>query len=70
MGRLKFTGPVNFGGHPATSVPLGWEAALPIGSHFIAGRGQDATLYSLAYELEEARPWANRWAPHSLKYNF
>jgi amidase len=68
MGRLKFTGPVNFGGHPAMSVPLGWEAVMPIGSHFIAGRGQDATLYSLAYELEEARPWANRWAPHSLKF--
>jgi len=69
MGRLKFTGPVNFGGHPAMSVPLGWETAMPIGSHFIAGRGQDATLYALAYELEEARPWANRWAPHSLKYD-
>ncbi|HIG02076.1 MAG TPA: amidase [Myxococcales bacterium] len=66
MGRLKFTGPVNWGGHPAMSVPLGWDAALPIGSHFIAARGNDAVLYALAYELEEARPWAQRWAPHSL----
>jgi amidase len=66
MGHLQFTGPVNFGGHPAMSVPLYWEAEVPIGSHFIAGRGCDALLYTLAYELEEARPWSNRWAPHSL----
>jgi amidase len=66
MGRLAFTAPVNFGGHPAMSVPLGWDSAVPIGSHFIAARGGDALLYALAYELEEARPWANRWAPHSL----
>jgi len=66
MGRLKFTGPVNWGGHPAMSVPLGWESSLPIGSHFIAARGNDNVLYALAYELEEARPWAHRWAPHSL----
>ncbi|MDE0887463.1 MAG: amidase [Myxococcota bacterium] len=66
IARLKFTGPVNFGGHPAMSVPLGWDSSLPIGSHFIARRGEDAVLYALAYELEEARPWADRWAPHSL----
>ena len=66
MAHLQFTGPVNFGGHPAMSVPLYWEAEVPIGSHFIASRGCDALLYTLAYELEEARPWANRWAPHSL----
>ncbi|MDG2333759.1 MAG: amidase [Myxococcota bacterium] len=66
MAHLKFTGPINFGGHPAMSVPLGWDSSLPIGSHFVAGRGEDAVLYALAYELEEARPWADRWAPHSL----
>ena len=70
IGFLKFTGPVNFAGCPAMSVPFSWdsEAGLPIGMHLIAARGRDRLLYELAYELEEARPWRNRWAPHSLKY--
>jgi hypothetical protein len=25
-------------------------------------------LYALAFQLEEARPWAGRWAPTSAKY--
>ena len=69
IGRLKFTGPVNFGGNPAMSVPLehGRITGLPIGTHIIAARGNDKLLYELAYELEEARPWKDRWAPHSVK---
>jgi amidase len=68
--RLKFTSPINFAGCPAMSVPLSWSADLgiPIGSHFIAAEGNDRLLYELAYELEEARPWRNIWAPFSLKY--
>ena len=68
--RLKFTSPINFAGCPAMSVPLSWSSDLgiPIGSHFIAAEGQDRLLYELAYELEEARPWRNIWAPFSLKY--
>jgi amidase len=67
--KLKFTMAVNFAGCPAMSVPLGWgaQSGLPIGSHFIAGYGEDRTLYELAYELEEARPWRHVWAPYSLK---
>jgi len=68
--RLKFTSPINFAGCPAMSVPLNWSPTLrlPIGSHFIAAEGHDRLLYELAYELEEARPWRNIWAPFSLKY--
>jgi amidase len=67
-GILKFTSPINFAGCPAMSVPLHWSKALglPIGSQFIAAVGHDRLLYELAYELEEARPWNNIWAPHSL----
>jgi amidase len=68
--RLKYTSPINFAGCPAMSVPLGKSRStgIPIGSHFVAAKGNDRLLYELAYELEEARPWRTVWAPFSLKY--
>ena len=57
----------NIAGCPAMSVPLHVApSGLPIGSHFAARRGAEATLLALAYELEEARPWRDRWAPYSF----
>jgi amidase len=56
-----FTPIHNIAGLPAMSVPLFWSAdGLPIGSHFAAPIGGEGTLLGLAYQLEEARPWANR----------
>jgi len=51
----------NVAGAPAMSVPLGWSAGgLPIGIHFSAAKGEEKRLLELAYELEQAQPWANR----------
>lgn len=56
----------NVAGCPAMSVPLSWsDDGLPLGSHFAAAPGRDALLLELALELEEARPWRDRWAPWS-----
>jgi amidase len=67
---LAYTAVANAIGAPAMSVPLFHSPAsgLPVGSHFMAAPGADRTLYELAYELEEAQPWAGRWAPISAKH--
>jgi amidase len=57
----------NVAGAPAMSVPLHWTAdGLPVGVHFVARRGQERTLFELAYALEAAQPWAHRKPPISV----
>jgi amidase len=52
----------NIAGAPGMSVPLHTSSnGLPIGAHITAKPGDDAILLALAYELEAARPWADRW---------
>ncbi|QRN96497.1 amidase [Archangium violaceum] len=57
----------NIAGCPGMSVPLHFpDGGLPIGTHFAAAPGADALLLGLAYQLEQARPWKDRWAPYSI----
>ena len=62
----SFTAICNVTGQPAMSVPLFWnDENLPVGSHFIGRFGDEATLFRLAAQLEEARPWGGRRPPVS-----
>ncbi len=56
----------NVTGQPSMSLPLHWTAeGLPMGVLFTARRGDEATLFQLAGQLEQALPWRDRLAPHA-----
>ena len=61
QGWFPYCHPFNHSGHPAISVPCGWDPqGLPIGIQFAARWWDEAMLLRLAAELEAARPWSDR----------
>jgi amidase len=59
---VPFTPLCNITGQPAMSIPLYWNAqGLPVGVHFAGRFGDEATLFRLAAQLEEACPWRNKF---------
>jgi Asp-tRNA(Asn)/Glu-tRNA(Gln) amidotransferase A subunit family amidase len=56
-----YTQAFNAGGQPAMSVPLASaKDGMPLGVQFAARFGDEATLFRLAGQLEQAQPWRDR----------
>jgi amidase len=61
---MPATAMFNMSGQPAMSVPLAWNAAgLPLGMMFAARFGDEATIFRLAAQLEQERPWKHKLPP-------
>jgi aspartyl-tRNA(Asn)/glutamyl-tRNA(Gln) amidotransferase subunit A len=58
---VPFTHPINTIGHPAASLPCGFDAdGLPIGLHLVGRRADEATVIAASAAFERARPWDDR----------
>jgi amidase len=56
-----YTALYNMTGQPSMSVPLHWTPdGLPVGVMFSGRFGEDAMLFRLAAQLEQAQPWIDR----------
>ncbi len=63
-GRVPYYGLLNVTGQPGASVPAGFDAeGLPLAVQLVGRPRDEATLLSLAAEIEQARPWADRRPP-------
>ena len=63
---VPFPGPWNIVGNPALSVPAGRTAGgLPVGAQLVGRRDDEATLLSLAAQLEAERGWTAQRPPIS-----
>ncbi len=59
-----FTPMFNLTGQPAMTIPAGIGAdGLPLSVQLVGRRGAEDVLYSLAGQLEQAAPWADRRPP-------
>ena len=54
----------NLTGQPAVTIPAGFGTdGLPLSVQLVGRRGDEATLYALAAQIEAARPWADEHPP-------
>jgi amidase len=65
MSRVyPFTGVWNYTGQPAAAVPAGFTPdGLPLSVQLVGRPNDEATLLSLAAQIEAERPWADRRPP-------
>jgi amidase len=65
-GIVPFSTPWNLTGQPAAAVPAGFnDRGLPLSSQLVGRANDEATLLSLAAQIEAERPWAESKPPIS-----
>jgi len=65
LSKTPFTQLANFTGQPAMSVPMHWTPdGLPCGVQFMAPFGDEATLFRIAAQLEQEKPWFDKRPPN------
>jgi amidase len=56
--------PFNISGQPAMSVPMHWTGdGIPVGVQLVGRNHDEATLLSVAAQLEQAQPWSAKHPP-------
>jgi amidase len=61
LAKTPYTQLANLTGQPAMSLPLHWtKDGMPCGVQFIARFGDEASLFRLAGQLEQAQPWFDK----------
>ena len=61
---ICFTYPFNFTGHPAASVPGGFNSeGLPVGLQIVGRRFEEAMILRAARAFEKAHPWRDKKPP-------
>ena len=61
---IPYTPMFNVTGQPAMSLPLYWNSEnLPVGVQIVGRYADEATLFNLAAQLEQALPWKDRHPP-------
>ncbi len=58
---VPFTTLWNVAGNPAATMPAGFtDDGVPLGVQLVAPMGDECTIYTVASQFEQARPWAQR----------
>jgi len=58
---MTFTYPFNMSGHPAASIPSGWDSSgLPIGMQIVGKRYDEKTVLQVSKAFEEIEPWQDK----------
>jgi len=58
---MTTTHPINTIGHPAASVPAGFDAdGMPVGLQIIGRFGDEETVLAASAAFEKLRPWADK----------
>ena len=67
MHGWTLTWPLNLSGHPAASIPVGFDdAGLPIGMQVVGDRLGDREVLAASAAIEDAIPWADAYPPAAV----